>query len=78
MTSFGTHELTEQVRVSDDILGFLDAMTNGDYMDARDVLLFLEKPWKWADEYVLWLNNGKPLDHDEDAYQAWVDLMEDR
>ncbi len=32
--------------------------------DEEALLDFIRKPWKWAPEYVAWVDNGQPCDGD--------------
>jgi hypothetical protein len=51
--------------LSDDMLGFITAMCNAEMLTRDDLLLLLEKPWKWDAEFVVWRANGCPPDLDE-------------
>lgn len=38
---------------------------------------FLEKPWKWAREYVAWCDHGRPDTGDGAAWEAFADAVEE-
>lgn len=38
---------------------------------------YLEKPHKWAPEYVAWQENGEPLDYSEAGWEPFVDAVEE-
>lgn len=47
--------------VPDELLNFAKAMNSADHGPAIDEWpYFLSKPWKWADEYAIWCDCGRP------------------
>jgi len=60
-------------KLADAELEFLQAMiAAGEFRDPERVLDFLEKPYKWQDEYDCWLANGKPLDASEVGWEEFL------
>lgn len=43
---------------------------NGEFADASDAIYFFEKPWKWEEEHVEWVNASRP----EEGYD-WLDNL---
>jgi hypothetical protein len=55
---------TVDIQLSDDGLGFARAITDAVGLDCDALLYLLEKPWKYADEWSLWLELDRPQDGD--------------
>ncbi len=34
----------------------------GAFSNAREAIYFFEKPWKWANEWQVWVNLGRPVE----------------
>jgi hypothetical protein len=71
MTIQATHTLRNDVQVADPALGFARAMHNLHGSDF-ELLYFLEKPWKWQDEYERWCSAGMPSSSDAETWEAWA------
>ena len=37
---------------------------------------FVDLPYKWDDEFALWLNNGAPTDPASPEFDRWAALMD--
>jgi hypothetical protein len=60
MSDYATKRMLREVNVSPAARGFASAMLDAAGWSAPDVLDFLDKPWKWSDEFAMWLDLGKP------------------
>lgn len=43
-----------------EVLAFLRARNEAESLTFENVIYFLEKPWKWDDEYEAWIRAGRP------------------
>lgn len=59
-------ELLEFVRALDMALAFVRT---------GELLYFLEKPWKWTDEFVAWDAAGRPTSHSDEGWGAFADAL---
>lgn len=61
----------------DEFVQFIRALVEaGKLPDTGALLAFLEKPWHWATEFAAWDTNGRPLDHSEAGWDAWLEAIE--
>lgn len=59
--------------IPDEMLRFATAVNDTDALPTTgDLLLLMEKPWKWEREYEAWKRLGEPTSH-EDA--GWDDFV---
>ncbi len=78
MTTFA-HEQIEAARrelsaqsPSGMLLNFAGTLTDAGLLDSGELWYFLDKPYKWAGEWLLWLQHGEPAEGD-DSYEAFVE-----
>lgn len=57
-------------RMPDNLVRFGEALEAGDLLELGWPY-FLEKPWKWADEYAAWSKLGYPSSADREAFDSW-------
>lgn len=73
-TDLATSILRTQARlITGDFLSFAQALdTAGALPDGNAWLTFIEKPWKWARAYSVWVDTGFPMgDRDPDDVSGW-------
>lgn len=62
---------TQARLINGDFLSFAQALeTAGALPDGDAWMTFIEKPWKWADAYAAWVDNGHPMDDVDPKYVA--------
>lgn len=59
------------VRLSDECLSFARAMKEL-YASDFDWLYFLEKPYKWARQFEVWVEHGRPADDSEPQWDHFA------
>lgn len=58
------------------VIGFAGILVRADWLDsADDVIYYLEKPWKWNNEYELWDGCGRP-DLDDEGWDFFLKKLE--
>jgi hypothetical protein len=63
---------------ADEFLQFVRALVEADALttdvrgDFSEVVYFLEKPWKWATEFVAWDEAGRPMDDSMPGWEAFT------
>ena len=62
--------------VPGDVLCFARFLYEAERLPDDEWLYFLQKPWKWEPEYVLWFNNGQPQTADEADFATLVALLD--
>lgn len=67
-----------QHAIGDHMLMFARALAEADSFAGKieNFLYFLEKPWKWAWEFGVWDQKGRPLDDSEPGWQAFLEAVE--
>ena len=67
---------TVPIDVTDEGLCFFRCLIAWD--PSLDVVYFLSKPWKWQQEYDVWLEHGCPVDEHsarfDELMEAWDEL----
>lgn len=62
--------------VDETLIAFVRCMTEGN-LTADEWWYLLEKPHKWAAEYDLWVDAGKPTDPNDPAFHAFAETVEE-
>jgi hypothetical protein len=63
----------------DTVVGFARTLENaGELTDAREVILYFEKPWKYDTEYDAWLEFDKPNSDDKKNWDSFIEKLEER
>jgi hypothetical protein len=75
MSAYAIQRMLREVNVSPTARQFVSAMLDAAGWSAPDVLDFMDKPWKWSDEFALWCEHGKPTAGDE-GFAAFAGLIE--
>lgn len=70
------HDLAAAWRVDGDQIRFARALAQLQTFTAAELLDYLEKPHKWAPEFVEWVIAGEPTDEAEDAWDVWNEACE--
>jgi hypothetical protein len=66
----------------DEFLQFIRALDEADALegdvtnDLSTVIYLLEKPWKYAGEFVAWNEAGRPMDDSESGWSRFVEAIE--
>ena len=68
--------MIRHVAVSDSAQFFIGAMSEAASWNLTNVMEFLEKPWKWANEYGAWARCGSPRDSDHVAFEDFLTELE--
>lgn len=62
--------------VREELVALAQVLDDSGFFDTtRDVVYFLEKPWKWSPEYERWVRAGRPaeldpFEDDEEPYEV--------
>lgn len=64
--------------VTDNLLNFARSLQEADAFggEISNVLDFFEKPWKQENEYVAWVEAGKPTDDSEDGWAKFSEAVQ--
>lgn len=62
------------MQCSGELINFARALD--DSIGGLDWPHFLGKPWKWAGEYRVWVDHGKPLDGDGAAWDRFAESVQ--
>jgi hypothetical protein len=61
----------------DELLQFVRALVEaGKLTEVEGLVYFLEKPWKYADEFVSWDHFDRPMDDSEPGWDAFAQAIE--
>ena len=67
----------------DEFLQFIRALNEAGMLESAEgrdpraeLIYMLEKPWKWADEYVAWYAAGRPMDASESGWWQFAEAVE--
>ena len=67
-----TMPITRSTEWTDDhyeIVEFAEMLVDADLLEsAKDVIYFLDKPWKWNNEHEAWVRHGRPADDTADGW----------
>ena len=61
-----------------EIVAFAYVLVDADYLPAgqKEVVYYLEKPWKWTEEHRIWAASGRPNSGDEPAWEIFLRHLE--